>query len=85
MELDKIRTIAGCRAVNLKEKARKENKRRFVIECINEKEREEGNGIKREGREDFYRQNGFSSESIKLLREKNIAEIARKNERERVR
>jgi len=84
--LDKIRTIAGCRAVNFEKKARKENKRRLIIECINEKEREERNGIKREGREGFYRQNGFSSEDIKLLRKKNIeiAGIVRKNKKEKV-
>jgi len=36
-----------------------------------------------EGRECFYRQNGFSSKDIKLLRIRNI-EVLKKNERERI-
>jgi len=56
------------------------------MECINKKENEKGNRNIGEGRESFYRQNGFSSEGIKLLKERNIEiiEITRKNERERV-
>jgi len=56
-----------------------------VIECIKEeKEREEGNGIIGEGRESFYRQNGFSLEGIKLLRIRNIevAKVLKKKTKE---
>jgi len=64
-----------------------EGNRRLLIECIKAREREEGSkGWMRE-REDFYRQNGFSTEEIKDLRERegDVKDVIRRNERDRIR
>jgi len=69
-ETDKIRIIAGHRAVKFEEKALKGDNRRLLIECIKAREREKGSKEWMEEREVFYRQNGFSTEGIKDLRKR---------------
>lgn len=85
-DIDRIRTIAGCRVVKFEEKAMREGNRKLLVECIKEREKE-GNvrGMKEE-REKFYRQNGFSLEGIKRLRERNtqVEAVVKRNERERL-
>jgi len=85
--INKIKiTALGCRAVEFEEKALKGGNRRFLIECMKVRERERGSKGWMEKREDFYRQNGFSSEGIKDLREreKNVMAIIRRNERDMI-
>jgi len=48
----------------------KGDNRRLLIECIKVSEKEGGSKGKVGEREDFYRQNRFSSERIKALRER---------------
>jgi len=66
---DKIRITAVYRAMKF-EKALKGGNRRLLIECIKAREKEKGNKGWMEEREVFYRQNGFSTEGIKDLRER---------------
>jgi len=70
--IDKIKITTGCRAVKFEQKALKGDNKRLLIECIKVRERQRG----REGwmgkREDFYKQNGFSSGGIKDLREREM-------------
>lgn len=80
-DIEKIRTIAGYRAVSF-ERAIKEGNRKLVIECI--KEKEKGGIIElREEKERNFRENGFSSEGVKMLRERemNVARMVREQER----
>jgi len=69
----------------LEEKVLKGGNRRLLIECIKVRERE-GCSKKRGEREDFYRQNGFSSKGIKTLREreKDIKGIIKRIEKDRM-
>lgn len=68
--VEKIGMIAGCRAVKFEEKAIKEGYRKLVVECMKEKEREGNDKTLMSDRERFYRENSYSSEGIKLLRER---------------
>jgi len=52
------------------EKALKRGNRRLLIECIEAREREKDSTEWMGEREDFYKQNGFSLEEIKDLRER---------------
>jgi len=60
--------------------------RKLLIECIKHRERKGDSNGKEEERKDFYRQNGFSSEGIKALREreKDIKVIIKINERDKM-
>jgi len=60
--------------------------RRLLIECIKSREREKGSKGCMGEKENFYRQNGFSTEGIKDLRERegDIKDIIRRNERDRM-
>lgn len=84
--VERIGTIAGSRAVKFEEKAIKEGYRKLVIECVIEKEREGNERTVVSDRERFYRENGYSSEGIKLLRERkmNVVCVVRERERERL-
>jgi len=57
----------------------------LLIECIKARKREEGKGWMGE-REDFYKQNGFSTEGIKDLRKRegDVKDIIKRNERDRM-
>lgn len=84
--IEKIGTIAGCRAVKFEEKAIKEGYRKLVVECVKEKEREGNDKTLVSDRKRFYRENDYSSEGIKLLRERemNVECVVRERERERL-
>jgi len=68
--LDQIRITAECRAMKFEEKALEGGNRRLLIECIKAREKEKDCKGWMEEREVFYRQNGFSTEGIKDLRER---------------
>jgi len=85
--IDKISIATGYKTVKFEEKALKGGNRGLLIECIKARERKkDGKGWMGE-REDFYRQNGFSTEGIKDLREgeEDVKDIIRRNERDRMR
>lgn len=84
-DIEKIRTIAGCRAVNFEERALKEGIKKLVIECIKEEEKGWKNGEEIEERGKFYRENGYSSKGIKILRERevNVTGMVKEREMER--
>jgi len=85
--IDKIRITAGYRAVKFEEEALKEGNRRLLIECIKAKERKKGSkewmGERERG---FLQTNGFSTEGIKDLREReeDVKDIIRRNARNRM-
>jgi len=56
--------------VQFEKKALKGGNRRFLIECIKVREKEKGNKKWMREREVFYRQNEFSMQGIKDLKEK---------------
>jgi len=57
----------------------------LLIECIKARKREKGSKGWMGEREDFYRQNGFSTEGIKdHRREEDVKNIIRRNERNRM-
>jgi len=56
--------------MKFEEKALKGRNRRLLIECIEAREREKDCKEWMEEKEVFYRQNGFSTEEIKDLRER---------------
>jgi len=58
----------------------------LLIECTKAREREKGSKEWMEEKEDFYRQNGFSTEGIKDLREReeDVKDIIRRNEKDRM-
>lgn len=68
--VERIGTITGSRAVKFEEKAIKEGYKKLVIECVIEKEREGNEKTVVSDKERFYRENCYSSEGIKLLRER---------------
>jgi len=85
-DVEKISARAGYRAIAFEEKAVKGGEKKLVIECIKEKEKD---GIGSEvgiDKELFLRRNGYSSEGINDLRERdvNIAAILRGKEKERL-
>lgn len=84
--IERIGTIARSRAVRFEEKAIRERYRKLVVECVKEKEREGNEKTLISDRERFYRENGYSTEGIKSLREKemNVVCVVRERERERL-
>jgi len=82
--LDKIKITAGYRAMKFEEKALEGGNRKLLIECIEAREREKGCKGWMKEREVLYRQNGFSTEGIKNLRERggDVKEVMRRNERD---
>lgn len=78
----KISSIAGCRAMNFEERAIREGERKIVIECIKEREKERDKKVGYGDRELFLRQNGYSSEGIRLQRERGVDVVAIVRERE---
>lgn len=84
--IERVSTIAGCRAVKFEDKAIIEGDRKLVVKCVKDKEKERCKVQEREDREDFYRQNGFSSEGVKMLREReiDISAIIKQKELERL-
>lgn len=83
-DIERIRVIA-CRADKFEERTIKEGNRKLAIECVKKKEREGGDKIQKSEREKFYRENDFSSEEVKLLKERemNLANVNDKRARER--
>lgn len=61
--------MIACRAEKFEKRTIKEGNRKLAIKCVKKKERERGDRIKKSEREKFYRENGFSSEEVKLLKE----------------
>lgn len=55
---------AGCRAIRYEEKIIEEGRKKILVECVKERERE-GDAREMEERKKFYRQNGFSTEGVK--------------------
>jgi len=85
-DIERISEIAGRRAVKFEEKVLKDGERKLVMDCIKEKEREGMKSAATEKREKFFRQNGYSSEGIRILREegRNVADSIRRREKERL-
>lgn len=83
-DIERIRVIA-CRAEKFEKRTIKEGNRKLAIKCVKKKERERDDRIKKSEREKFYRENGFSSEEVKLLKERemNLANVNDKRARER--
>lgn len=78
--------MIACRAEKFEKRTIKEGNRKLAIKCVKKKERERrGDRIKKSEREKFYRENGFSSEEVKLFKEReiNLANVNDKRARER--
>lgn len=60
----------------------RDGERKLVIGCIKEKEKEKNNRLECEDRELFLRQNGYSLEEIRLLKERGVGVVAIIKERE---
>jgi len=68
----KIRITGGYKAVKFEEKALKGDDRRLLKECVKIRERKKDSKGWMGEREDFYRQNGFSTEGIKDFKEREM-------------
>jgi len=85
-DIERISEITGRRSIKFEEKVLKDGERKLVMDCIKEKEMEGMKSAATEEREKCFRQNGYSSEGIRILREegRSVADSIRRREKERL-